>query len=150
MKSSTIFALIILATMGLVIIMSLGYPYSAKNFPILVAIPVAALTGVQIVREVRAQAEPKGEPHEPEASRKDTFRKHLAAPAWMAALLLIIYSAGLLVGCPLFTFLYLRLHRQGWLLSINVSLVILAVLYGGFVVGLQISLYRGLLIELFM
>jgi len=145
MRSSTVFALVILVIMGVVIVMSLGYSYAAKFFPLSVAIPTAALAVVQIVREVRAKTEPTEVPQETKAARRDVFRKYLAALAWIAALLLIIYLVGLLVGFPLFTLLYLKLHRQSWLLSIIVSLAILAVVYGGFVVGLKMPLYGGLL-----
>jgi len=150
MRSSTIFALVILGILGVVIVKSLGYPYGARYFPLSVAIPTAALAVVQIVREVRAKTEPREVPRETQAPRKDIFGKYLTAPAWIVTLLLIVYLVGLLVGFPLFTFLYLRLHRQSWLLSIIVPLVILAVVYGGFVVGLQMPLYEGLLSELFM
>jgi len=120
MKTSSIFVVIVLAILGIVIITSLAYPYDAKLFPLFIAIPTAVLAVVQIFRETMGAA-------------------------WIAGLALIMCSIGLLAGLPLFTFLYLKLHRQSWLLSIVITLIMLAVIWGGFVVGFKMPLYKGLL-----
>ena len=143
MRASTIFALVVLAIAGIIIIVSLGYSYEASLFPLLITIPMAALAVAQIIKETRAKAElpQQGE----KVSGKGIFGKYLAVPAWMVALLLIIYLIGLLMGFPLFIFLYLKLHHQSWLLSIVMTLVTIAVIYGGFVIGFKIPLWEGLL-----
>jgi len=145
MRFSTIFALIILAIVGLMIVTSLGYSRDAKLFPLMIAIPIAALAVAQIASEVWTKTEPKEMAQEKKVVTRDVLRNYLVAPAWIAALLLITYLVGLLAGFLLFTFLYLRLHRQSWLLSIIVTLVMAAVIYGGFAIAFQVPLYKGVL-----
>ena len=145
MKTSSIFVVIVLAILGIVIITSLAYPYDAKLFPLFIAIPTAVLAVVQIFRETMGRREPQTVPQEEKVARKGFSRDYLAAAAWIAGLALIMCSIGLLAGLPLFTFLYLKLHRQSWLLSIVITLAVLAVIWGGFVVGFKMPLYKGLL-----
>ena len=145
MKTSTIFAVIILAILGVIVIKSLGYPYDAKLFPLLIAIPTVVLAVAQILRETRGRREPETVPQEEKVARKGFFRNYLAAPAWIAGLVLTMYSIGLLAGLPSFTFVYLKLHGQSWLLSIVITLAMLALIWGGFVVGFKMPLYEGLL-----
>jgi len=145
MRSSTIFALILLAILGIIFVMSLGYPHDARLFPLIIGIPTGALTLALIIREVQAKTGPEDILQRTKVAKKDVLRNLLTAPAWIAALLLMIYLVGFLAGLPLFTFLYLKLHRQGWLLSIIVPTVMVAVIYGGFVMGLKMQLHEGLL-----
>lgn len=141
MRSCTIFAFLMLAILGTIIVMSLGYPAKAKRFPLAIAIPVAALQVVLTIREVRVKAELRDN----EVAGKDAFSNYVAVMVWIAGLLLTIYLVGLLVGFSLFTFIYLKLHRQSWLLSIILTVVMAAVVYGGFVLGFKMQLYTGLL-----
>ncbi|MFC1815885.1 tripartite tricarboxylate transporter TctB family protein [Thermodesulfobacteriota bacterium] len=147
MRPSTIFALIILLILGIIIVISMGYSYEVKRFPLIIGFPVTALLVAIIIKEIRAKAELKDTPQEVEIPRKIVWYNYLVAPFWMAVFLLKIYLIGFLLGLPLFTFLYLKLHNQSWLLSIILPLVMATIIYGGFIVGLKMQLYEGLLFQ---
>jgi len=145
MKLRIIFPSVVLAFLIIIIILSLGYSYEAKLFPLLICVPVAVLLVGQILREVRAKVKEEAVPGEKKIATKGALAKALAPPAWIAGLLLSLYLLGYLVGTPLFTLLYLKLHGEKWLLTVIVVLAIIAVVYGGFTLGLKIPLYKGLL-----
>lgn len=67
---------------------------------------------------------------------------------WLAVLLAMLYLFGFIVTIPLFTFLYLKVRsREGWPLSIILSLASWGILYALFAQVLHIALYPGLLYQ---
>jgi len=148
MRPHTVFALILLAFFGVVIVISLGYDQRDKLFPLIIAIPTAFIAVVQIVEEVRARTKSQVVPDEKQVARQGVFRGYGAVLGWIAGLLVATYALGLLIGFPLFTFLYLKLHRVGWLLSITLALAIAGLVYGGFAIAFEMPLYKGLVFML--
>ena len=62
-----------------------------------------------------------------------TFGQDLPAMMWVAAIAPVVFSLGYVVGLPLYVFVYLKTHGQGWIMSGALSLSTLALVYLGFV-----------------
>lgn len=60
--------------------------------------------------------------------------------AWSAAVLPVIFLFGYVIGLPLYTFVYLTAHGQGWRLAGALALGVLALVYVGFVQLLGVPL----------
>ena len=147
MKTRMIFPSAALAIVIILIIVTLGYPYKAKLFPLLIAIPVAALLVVNIVKEAFGRSKLEVESEEKTDSPKDTLFKYLAVAAWMLGFALLIYFSGYLVGVPIFLFLYLKLHGEKWPAAIIYVLVVTVFVYGIFELLFDIQLYKGVFVE---
>jgi len=57
-----------------------------------------------------------------------------------------IYLLGFLIAIPLFILSYMKWLGTGWRVAITFTLIIPAIIYSAFEVGLHIDLYRGLLL----
>jgi len=147
MKTRMIFPSAALVIVIILIIATLGYPYKAKLFPLLIAFPAAALLVVNIVKEALGKYKLETESEDKTDSPKDTLFKYLAVTAWMATFALLIYFSGFLVGVPIFLFLYLKLHGEKWPAAIIYVLVVTVFVYGVFELAFDIQLYRGVFIE---
>ena len=143
-RSSIIFAVVVLAILIIVAVLSLGLPYKGRLFPLIAVIPISALVVVQVIREVRAKTSAEKIPQEEQPDGEPLLGNRISAAVWIVALLPVIYLFGFLAGFPLYTFLYLKLHRQSWSLSIIIPVVMLTVIYVGFNVALNMPLYKGL------
>jgi len=150
MGFNIIFALFILAVAGIVIVVSLDYPYDAKLFPLMVSLGVSVLIVMIIVKETLARAR-QGKMSggkdvgSKEVGSKEVAYKFLSPFVWIVSLLLAIYLIGFQVGVPLFCLLYFKVHRQPWLLSISLTALIGAIIYGVFIICLEIPFYKGIL-----
>ena len=154
MRGRIIFPLLILLFLGLLAVTAFGYPHSARYFPLIFISIGMALFLWQVLREfqgkqkeVLQKQDTTEQVEQPVPIAKSRLRS-LSVPAWIAALLLIIYFFGLLVGSPLFVFVYLKTHGERWLISLIVPLVIVVAIYATFTIGLKLRLYEGLLFSL--
>lgn len=77
----------------------------------------------------------------------DKARSFLAGVAWIVAILPMIYLLGLSLTIPLYLILYLKLHREKWVLSIMLTSVTGVFFYIVFVRVLKVSFYEGLLLS---
>lgn len=87
-------------------------------------------------------------PDEPEndADQKKIRKKELNIVGWLIFLTASTYILGFLVAIPLFLFLFLKLSaKESWLLSITMSVVVLAVVFFIFGHVLQIPLHAGII-----
>lgn len=145
MGFNIIFALFILAVAGIVIVVSLDYPYDAKLFPLMVSLGVSVLIVMIIVKETLARARQGKMSGGKDVGSKEVAYKFLSPFVWIVSLLLAIYLIGFQVGVPLFCLLYFKVHRQPWLLSISLTALIGAIIYGVFIICLEIPFYKGIL-----
>jgi len=143
----TVFPSVILAIAIILIIVTIGYPYKAKLFPLLIAFSVAALLVAQIVKEASTKSEQETDAEDKKVGLKDTLAKYLTVPAWIIAFALSIYVLGYLVGIPLFFLIYLKLHGEKWLTTVICVLAVIVLVYGVFEVAFDIQLYKGILGE---
>ena len=65
--------------------------------------------------------------------------------AWIAGFTLAIYLLGILIAVPLFVYSYMKAHGTRWHIAIISSIVLVAIIYLGFDLGLGRELYAGLL-----
>ncbi|MFC1893459.1 tripartite tricarboxylate transporter TctB family protein [Chloroflexota bacterium] len=142
---TTIFLLVIAAILAVLFFVSLEYTAEAKLFPFIIMGITALLIVGLIIREALSHGKNEDVPQVKETTRTGIPLRYLSAPAWFAAFLMMVYLVGYLVTAPLFVFLYLKLHRERWLLSLILAALALAAIYGGFTLGLGMDLYRGIL-----
>ena len=148
MKVGLIFPSVILLILIFLIILCLGYPPYVRLSPLLIMSLAAVLLAIQILKELRAVIKQQGIPGdsgEKKITTRDTPAKGLRVVAWMIAIVVFVYLLGFLVGIPLFALLYLKLNGEKWLTTVIYVLLVIALVYGGFEVGLEVYLYKGLL-----
>ena len=158
MRGSTFFIGVILAILVALLAISATYVWDARLFPLLIGIPTSVLIVAQIMREVFAKGKSEknaqgGEAIKKRVSWKATIRNvrpYLFAVAWVGGFILMIYLLGYLIAVPLFLLLYLKLHGEKWLTTIGISAVLMAVMYFGFVLFLQVPFYEGVLLSYFL
>ncbi len=68
------------------------------------------------------------------------LRPAISAMAWIGAALPMVLLLGYVIGLPLYIFIYLKSHGQGWRVSAVLAAVTFVVVYGGFVTLLAIPL----------
>ena len=141
MRARTLFPIGLLAFVALLLGLSSQYQFKAALFPWLFGSITALLLGVQIWREIAAARKTETA----KVAGPKEIRPFVMGIAWLVGILPMIYLLGFLVGLPIYCFLYFKLHGQKWLRSTVLTLLITAVIYGGFIIGLKVPLYKGLL-----
>ena len=64
---------------------------------------------------------------------------------WFSGCTAMIYFLGFLIGIPLFLFMFLKLWaKESWLLSLVLTIAVLAVVYFAFVYILKVPLHQGI------
>ncbi len=119
---------------------TIAFPFNARLFPILTISFMLILLIVQIIREVsvlRRKEAAKGEEVE------KLGREHLVIGAWFGGTLLILWLFGFMATVIILPFIYLRVYRERWLLSITVPLGAGIFFYSIFQMALGVSLYPG-------
>ncbi len=149
MSASSYSLIVIMAIALVVIVLSLGMPFSSRLLPLVSGIAIFLLSAIKLRQEFSSrdrtgEAVAEDEVEKREAS-KATRRGSLLAFTWLIGFVLALYLLGFLVAIPLFIFSYMKSHGTRWRTSIIFTIVILAVVYFGFERGLDITLYRGLL-----
>lgn len=139
------------------VIMAAGYPATARFLPLVIGIPGLMLATLQLAIEIRraarepvpqaaaAPADVGGDGGDPRTRLRREGTLFLYLVGLVAAILLL----GFVIAAPLFvaTFLWLREHESPRVIAMG-SFATLAVLYVVFEVLLELSLYRGHLLEL--
>ena len=129
-----IFPVVVFAFLGVLLLLGafvFDYGPVVMRFPYIVGGFTMVMSIVVFVIERRAGAAP--EPSEPTTETPDqerhTPRQLLVAGLWLIGILPVVYLCGYLVGIPLYLLAYLRAHGEGWLLSLAISLAMLALIY---------------------
>lgn len=147
------FALLLLSLSLFIAIYSFQYPSKARIGPLLVAIFALALSLTQIFREslVEKPAPIKEQVHSGRqglvVNIKVRYGPHFEIGACLLGLIAAIYLVGFLGGCSLFLVTYLKLRRECWLISIFIAIVVPALMYAIFSIGLNFVFYKGILLE---
>lgn len=143
-QGSLIFAIILLfIALGLVIA-TMAYPIRSKLFPLIALGTAVILLVVQIYREFSTGKE-RGTPEE--KREKASRSKHLAIWAWLAGTLVMLWIFGFMGTVILLPFLYLRSHKESWLISISLPLGCGIFFYVLFGLALSMPLYPGILLS---
>jgi hypothetical protein len=143
-RGKTLFTFFLTMVALALLMATLKLPFKAKVFPMIALLTALGLLSVQILIDRLGSGRP-----EAATSKKGRTlgRKHLVMGAWMAALLLMLWIIGFMGTVVLLPFLYLRLHRETWLLSVGLSLGCGVFFYVLFGLVVSMPLYPGILGE---
>lgn len=146
LRGNLIFASALFIISILFLIFTFAYPYKAKIFPLIALIPAMILLMIEIVKELLAAKEKE------EVKKEETEglgSKRWDIWGWMIGTLLMFWLLGYNGTVLFLPFLYLRLQRESWLLSITIPIGCLVFFYGLFNLCLKMPLYPGLLFSIF-
>jgi hypothetical protein len=109
------------------------WPSKAALFPLAIGIPLFCLAAAEAVWALLGKKDqPKAMDFQLSVGEKSMRRTALAV-AWMLGFFAAIVLLGFPLAVPLFVLLYLKLQgREGWVLSIVMTLAVWGVFYGLF------------------
>jgi hypothetical protein len=116
------------------VIAAAAWPWKAALFPLVIGIPLFCLAAVEALWGLFGSAAAEGEAREFRLSiGEETARRTAVAVGWILAFFAAIVLLGFPIAVPLFVLLYLKLQgREGWLLSVVMTLAVWGVFYGLF------------------
>jgi hypothetical protein len=107
----------------LFVYLAFGFPGAARQFPLLVGIPLSM--GLAIASIVAARI-PEGSL----GSTRETWSEALLSCAWMVGLIAIIWLFGLMPSMFLIPFIYMRFYcGEGWRPTLAISIGLVVVTY---------------------
>jgi hypothetical protein len=131
--------LVIFASAALVA--RLSYPAAAASMPMIIGGVGAALSLLQLIRELRAS---RGAYEE-----QIDLRKDLPIYLWVWAFVIAVVAFGFVIAAPVMLFAYLRWRSaEAWWLCLLLPAAVLAILYGLFETVLGVPLFEGLVTPL--
>ena len=136
-----IFAFFLLLVVILFFIPTMTYTFKAMVFPLIALFTASILLIIQIIQEFLPK--PKEKETDKEEESNGFGRKHLAIGAWMVGTPLMLWILGFMSTVILLPFLYLRLQREGWPVTILVSAGCAITFYFFFGFALKMPLYPG-------
>jgi len=150
-----LFALLLAALFGYAVFVGSYMPYKAALFPTIVGIPGIILALAVSVLAYRRGRNPAVEKAPPAGTPGDLYldQSLLSSEALRRTVIIFGWIFGTVVGgwllgqklaLPLFVFAYLKLgSREGWLLSILMTLATIALLLGVFDYVVSVAWYEG-------
>ncbi len=133
------------------VVIATGYNPKARRMPLVVGIPGVVLSGVEVVRQTLRKRKPNlnetGVIGQEKVIASDEKKKILRSIGWMFLIVGLIWIFGFTIGLPLFSMIFMKAKKEGWVASILVTLAGVGVLYFLFIKGLGMDLYRGLLFQ---
>jgi hypothetical protein len=136
-----VYLLVISAFLVSVFVLGAQYPTEASILPFIIAGALSTFVIAQLVREFINRKIEVGTT----MPFKEVFRPYLQPFLWILGILPTIYLLGFVVGIPLYIFLYLKLHKESWRLSIIITIISALVVYFGFGELLHFRFHKGLL-----
>lgn len=163
LKGEFIFEVLILGVIIGFVFYSLSYGPTARFVPLVVGIPgiifgvlqlIGSLPGVSKRLEKLSSTKDlfgtKGVKPKEEAQESEEEAEKVSTPAWIIFVWIVGFTAlivlfGYLVAVPVLVFSFLKFRsRASWFYSILSAVGIEVVMYGGFVLLLNVFLYEGL------
>jgi len=150
-KASLTLSALIMVVSGYGIIAATAWPWKAALFPLAIGVPLFALAAAEALWTLFGADPTNEEARDFQLSiGKDTLRRTLTATGWIFAFFAAIVLLGFPIAIPLFVFLYLKLQgREGWAISIAITLGTWGVFYGLFDLLLHLPFPSGWLFEWF-
>jgi hypothetical protein len=135
-KASLFLGFFIMVCSGGAVVIAMNWPWKAALFPTAIGIPVFCLATAEVLW-VLFGAAPRDQAMDFQLSRhlpeRVALRRTLAATGWMLGLLGAIVLVSFPIAVALFVLLYLKLQgREGWGLSLVMTLAVWGVFYGLF------------------
>ena len=150
-KASLALSALIMIVSGYGVIAATAWPWKAALFPLVIGIPLFALAAAEALWTLLGTDPASDEARDFQLSiGQDTLRRTLTASGWIFAFFGAIVLLGFPIAVPLFVFLYLKLQgREGWGISIGITLGTWAVFYGLFDLLLHLPFPAGWLFAWF-
>lgn len=127
-----------------------GYEMVSARTPLTILVPMLILIAVQFnrVRKRVTADQLRGEVRRAFDGQQQRLRGAVALMMWMFLLLAAIWLGGHYAGMAIFLFVMLRfVAREGWPMSIGVTVAVTLAIYVLFAHVFNIELYRGLLLN---
>ncbi len=136
-RASLFLGLGIMALSAWAAISAWAWPTKAAMFPLVIAIPLFCLAAAEVLWVLLAAAAARSEVMDYKLSadvpQKTARRRTLLAAGWTLGFFAMIVLLGFPIAVPLFVFLYLKIQgREGWMLSVVVTLAMWGFFYGLF------------------
>jgi hypothetical protein len=135
-RSSLILAVGVMLVTGYGVVAAWSWPMKAALFPLVIGIPLFCLAAAEALWVLLGRPEAQGEAAEFRLSAdlppREALRRTLLAAGWVLGFFAAILLLGFPVAVPLYVLLYLKLHGEGWTLSIGMTAAVWAVFYGLF------------------
>jgi len=150
-KASLALSALIMLVSGYGVIAATAWPWKAALFPLVIGVPLFALAAAEALWTLLGTDAASEEARDFQLSiGQDTLRRTLTAGGWIFAFFAAIVLLGFPIAVPLFVFLYLKLQgREGWGISIAITLGAWAVFYGLFDLLLHLPFPAGWLFAWF-
>jgi hypothetical protein len=149
-KASLALSVLIMIVAGYGVAVATAWPWKAALFPLVIGVPLFCLAAAEALWTLFGSKSGRAdEPRDFQLSiGLDTARRTLVASGWILAFFAAIVLLGFPIAVPLFVLLYLKLQgREGWVLSLVVTLAIWGVFYGLFDLMLHLPFPAGWLVE---
>lgn len=176
LNGPTLFAAFFVVLFAGAIIVAFTYNVRARGAPLVISIPGLVLMLGWLATEIRTGgAATLRRKHDREVAISGEGQDSVSAPAkgketsnirklpvpralpeldpflWVTGLLVLIWILGFQIAMPLFMFLYVKVRsREGWMLSIVLTVAAWAVAYFVFGHVLRIPLYEGIIAQQFL
>ncbi len=116
--------------------------------PLAVSSCIFVAAAVEVGKELRRRHKretAKEEKPGTEIENRAEIRRLSLVFGWAAAFMLGTYLLGFRLAVPLFAFSYLKWRGRSWLNATVFAVVMLALIYGAFELGLKAPLFKGLI-----
>jgi hypothetical protein len=151
--SRTLLGFSLLALFTYTLIAGLDMPFRASMLPVLASTLALPLTLLALFVEYKKENHKSSQADESSGDlavsqsevSADAFRRVRYFFVWFVCLIACAHILGFLIGLPLMVLIYLLAHKEPLKLSIFLSFMVLAILYGGFQKGLVLPLPEGVL-----
>jgi len=153
-KSRSFYFFLVISLMMLGI---MGYSLSLESFyskflPLVIGflIFIFAIVGLrnEWVKGDVGEEDEMGNSNADKGDDKEFLKGYFVGGGCILGFTLAIYLIGFLITIPLFILIYLKVSKTGWVVTVLYALIITAIIYSVFEVGLDIVLYRGVLFDL--
>ena len=150
-KASLALSVVVMIAAGYGVIAATAWPWKAALFPLVIGVPLFCLAAAEALWTLFGSAAPEAQVMDFQlAIGNETARRTAVAIGWMLGLFAAIVLLGFPIAVPLFMVLYLKVQgREGWTLTIAMTLAVWAVFYGLFVYLLHLPFPGGWVFDWF-
>lgn len=143
-----LFGLFIVAALSLALWKSKDFGFRAGLFPWTIGFPLLILGTIQLVRDLRGMdrqaARSKTEERDLELPPEVVLYRTVSAAGWMIGFFATIWLLGFILASLVAPFLYLKVRgREGWPITIGLSIIAWGIIYGLFDQALHIPFPEG-------
>jgi hypothetical protein len=150
-KASLALSVLVMIASGYGVIAATAWPWKAALFPLVIGVPLFCLAAAEALWTMFGSAAPEAQTMDFQlAIGNETARRTALAIGWMLGFFAAIVLLGFPVAVPLFMVLYLKVQgREGWPLTIVMTLSVWGVFYGLFAYLLHLPFPNGWVFEWF-